>query len=335
MPARFTFHSAHAGPILHRASAGAEDNRYGFEGGTIMRRPDGLHLFTTEMCGAPKWLPTRLAHWHSADGLAFTRVSTLFTSTANFDGTDPRASLWSPMPLFNPAEDRWNLTYVCYRCAPNTAEVHWLHHHGYIQRARSTVPGLDGIAGPYEDADILLAPGPDSDPWEGLQGVDSFFAYPTSHDTWHAFYGSCHTQKRPIAWWGVGLATAPALAGPWKRCSALNPVLLDPTFTENPIVTRLADGTFVAVYDSTLHGTFGLSTSADGVNWNPGELIDYPRDAFPWLAVMRTPLCLLPGPDDTLLLYFTGYDDAGEVAAEDCFASEAFGCLGLLRLRAL
>ncbi len=333
MSARFAFVSAHPEPLLHRASPGAEDNRFGFEGGTLLRLDDGYHLFTTEMIGEPKWIPTRLAHWRSDDGLRFTRVSTLFSSSARFDGSDPRASLWSPMPFFNAAEDRWNLTYVCYKCAPNTPEVHWLHHHGYIQRARSLAPGRAGIGGPYEDADVLLRPGPDSDPWEGLQGVDSFFAYPLEDGGWRAFYGSCHTQKRPIQWWGVGLAAAPALAGPWTRCSAQNPVLLDPKFTENPVVTRLADGTYVAVYDSTLHGTFGIASSRDGINWDRGELIDYPRDTFPWLSVMRTPLCLLPEPDGSFLLYFTAYDERGDVAPEDCFDSPSFGVIGRMRLR--
>ena len=330
---RFVFDSGHPQPLLHRASPGAEDNLFGFEGGTLLRLDGAYHLFTAEIHARPKVVPTRLAHWRSDDGLAFTRVSTLFASIGDFTGRDERASLWSPMPFYNEAEDRWNLFYVAYKAAPNTPTAHLLNHAGRIVRARSLTAGRAGFGGPYADVEIVLQPGPDSDPWEGLQGVDSFYAYRLDDGSWRAFYGSCHTQNMPCDWWGLGLASAPALAGPWTRCSAQNPVVLDEKFAENPIVTRLADGVFVAIYDSTIRGTFGIATSTDGVNWSRGASLEFPREAFPWLATMRTPLCLLPEPDGGFLLYFTGYDRTDGVAAEEPHHHDGFGVVGRMRIR--
>jgi hypothetical protein len=47
-----------------------------------------------------------------------------------------------------------------------------------------------------------------------------------------------------------GRVSAPALSGPWKRLSAHNPVPLDAQHgVENPVVTRLHDGRYIAVWE--------------------------------------------------------------------------------------
>lgn len=57
-----------------------------------MLKIDGAyHLFTSEMVGEPMWLKMKIAHWISTDGKAFTRRSTLFESSGNYDGSDERA----------------------------------------------------------------------------------------------------------------------------------------------------------------------------------------------------------------------------------------------------
>ena len=54
----------------------------------------------------------------SADGQDWTRVRPLFESSGDREssgtGEDPRASLWSPMPVYDDAIDRWTLTYGTY-----------------------------------------------------------------------------------------------------------------------------------------------------------------------------------------------------------------------------
>jgi hypothetical protein len=76
------------------------------------------HLFTTEMVSDPMWVKTRFGHWTSRDRLSWTRVATVRESSGEFEGQDPRAALWSPLPVWDPGEGRWNLFYVAYRAKP-------------------------------------------------------------------------------------------------------------------------------------------------------------------------------------------------------------------------
>ena len=115
-----------------------------------------------------------------------------------------------------------------------------------------------------------MEPGPDSLPWEGLQGTDSFFPYRVG-GTWHALYGSAKSETMPITHWLVGLASAPALGGPWTRVRAHSPVPIEPKFIENPIVTAVPGGGWLAVYDSQGADTIGWAYSADGIAWGAGH----------------------------------------------------------------
>src|SRR5687768_9095942 len=84
----------HPTPILKRGVAGAADNKYGFEGGRVVRLGDTFHLFISEMDKDPRWTKTRLAHWTSTDRLTWQRQSTLYESTGEFKGQDRRAALF-------------------------------------------------------------------------------------------------------------------------------------------------------------------------------------------------------------------------------------------------
>ena len=210
-------------PVLTVKSPGAEGNKHGFEGGNVVKLHGTYHLVTTEMTGDPVWVKTKLAHWSSNDRLHWKRVSTLYESSGEFAGKDPRAALWGPMFVYDEQAQKWDLIYVAYRAAPDT-ETEWRgNYEGTIWRAVSNVKGPAGIDGPYTDVGVLLRPDADSQPWEGLQGTDSFFPYQVGN-RWLGFYGSANTERKPIAHWRVGLAEAAQLAGPWKRCAGTNPV---------------------------------------------------------------------------------------------------------------
>jgi len=310
----------HQGPVIKRGDQGTEENKYGFEGGRAFKFKNEYHLFTAEMSGDPRWVKMRLAHWRSCDGVAFKRVSTLYESSGEFEGKDPRASLWAPMPYYNKKEDRWNLFYVAYRAKPNTKTSWYIGHEGRIFRAISTKPGRDGLGGPYQDVGVVLEPGPDSDPWEGLQGVDSFYAYPVG-TKWYAFYGSAHTQKWPCEFWGVGLASAPHLAGPWKRCSRLNPVPIDKRWVENPVVTRMEDGSCIALFDGGPRGSFAYTLSKDGIHWQEGVTIPLEPKVKKWWKLMRTPLGLIPEGGSLFTVFYTAFDPGD------------YGCVGMVRLK--
>jgi hypothetical protein len=291
-------------PVLTNQSAGAEGNKYGFEGGRVIKQGGVYHLFTSEMVGDPHWVRMKLAHWTSSDGVNWKRVGTLRESSGDFTGKDPRAALWSPMPVFDSAENRWDLFYVAYQAAPDTPKQWLTNHEGRIWRAVSQTPGREGIGGPYKDVGIVLQRGNDSDKWEGLQGTDSFFPYRVGSN-WYALYGSARTESLPIKLWQVGLAHAPRIGGPWKRCSGMNPLPVEPTFIENPIVSRLADGSYVAVYDNHKAGSIGYTFSSDGVHWSPGLQLTVQSGNGVWATEVRTPLGLIDEGKGSFTLFYS------------------------------
>jgi len=319
-------------PILTINSANAIGNKYGFEGGRVLKLDGAYHLFTSEMVGDPHWVKMKLAHWTSRDRLHWSRVSTLFESSGDFTGKDPRAALWAPMPIYDQAERLWDLFYVAYQCAPD-APGKWLtNHEGRIWRAVSKVKGLGGIDGPYEDVGIILQRGEDSDPWEGLQGTDSFFPYAVENK-WYAFYGTGHTEKLPISLWQVGLAWAPSLAGPWKRCTALNPLNIEKVFIENPVVTKLPDATYVAVYDNRVQQSIGYAFSRDGIHWTPGEVLVVQKGKGIWASEVRTPLGLIPEGKDSFSLFYTANQDLLGAPPDPHGIKMTPGAMGLVEVK--
>jgi hypothetical protein len=171
----------------------------------------------------------------------------------------------------------------------------------------SEVPGPAGIGGPYNDQGIILAPGPQSESWEGLQGTDSFFPFPVG-EAWYAFYGSAKTGRLPIESWLVGLAQAPALEGPWKRCPELNPAPIEKRFIENPIVLLERPGLYLAVYDNDQPDSIGYSFSTDGIRWSPGRSLQIQPQPGSWSKEVRTPLGLIPGDKNEFTLFYSGFE---------------------------
>lgn len=330
----------HLAPVIKRSDPGTEGIKHGIEGGVVLKQGSTYHLFTTEIDGDPEWTKTRIAHWTSENRLNWKRHSTIFDSSGDFTGKDPRASLWA-MPLaYDESAKRWNLFYVAYRSKPNDETGWYLNHDGRVFRAISEVKGRDGLAGPYKDVGVVLEPSSESQPWEGLQGSDSFHIY-RFENRWMAFYGSAQTQLSPkpnpsFAKWNVGLAEAEALGGPWKRRREGNPIF---TNAENPVVTRLASGRYVAIFDALISNPYfiGYADSRDGVHWsNPQYLELRPEKGF-WLREVRTPLGLIDEKDGSFSLFYTGYHNqdppiqAGEKVEDG--KKPPFPCLGLLSVR--
>jgi hypothetical protein len=294
-------------PVLTKHHPDAVSISYGFEGGRVVKLGSTYHLFTSEMAGDPIWVKMQLGYWRSGDGLRWERISTLFESSGEFEGKDPRASLWSPIPVFDETESRWNLFYVAYRAAPSTGGRFLLNHGGEIWRAVSVKTGEGGIGGPYQDVEVVLKPGGDSDKWEGLQGTDSFFPYRVGRE-WRALYGSAKTQVMPIEYWWVGLASAPAIGGPWRRVSVLNPVRIESEFIENPIVEALPDGGYLCVYDSNEPDAIGYAFSADGMHWNSGHSLRVQLRQGSWARDVRTPLGLVHEVGNEYSIFYTGFE---------------------------
>jgi hypothetical protein len=315
-------------PLVKKGEPGTEGIQHGFETGCVLKLHGVYHWFTAEFPSDPLWVKTRLAHWISPDGRTWKRLDTLYESSGNFDGTDVRAALFAPMPIYDEKDDRWNLFYSSARCKPNTA-TEWLNNYEMrIWRAVSKKPGREGVGGPYEDVGVVMQPGKDSDKWEGLQGVDSFFPYRVGNH-WCAFYGSAHTERRSVSWL-VGLAAAPELAGPWRRLPELSPVVLDGkdnrrSDVENPIVFQLHSGRRIAVFDVLLRPcAIGYTVSDDGLHWSRASYIDLKRTPGLWVHDLRTPLGLIEEPNGSFTCFYTGYGTK---------AYSGYGCLGSVTLK--
>ena len=294
-------------PVITTRSPDAKGNKYGFEGGRAVKVGSTYHLFTAEMVDDPVWVKMAFGHWTSPDGANWKRVSTILTSSGEYNGQDPRASLWSPLVVYDESRELWNLFYVAYRSQPNTAEQFLNNYDGQIWRAVSTVPGPEGIGGPYRDLGVIMKPGPDSGAWEGLQGTDSFFPYRVG-DKWFALFGSARSEVLPIEHWLVGIASAPDLGGPWERHNDLNPAPIETKFIENPIVTRLPDGRYICVYDHQEADCIGYAFSDDGIHWQPGKSLTIQPEPGTWAKDVRTPLGLIPEPDGTYTVFYTGFE---------------------------
>lgn len=302
-----TIDEQHPTPLITKGSPGTEDNKYGFEGGRVVKVNDTYHLFISEITGDPKWAKTRLAHWTSPDGYTFERRSTLYESSGDFTGADPRAALFLPIPIFDKSENRWNLFHSAFKAAPSTGGRWLLNHEGRIHRAVSETPGMNGIAGPYKDTGIVLQPGPDSDPWEGLQGTDSFFPF-RAGEKWLAFYGSAHTQRWPTDFWAVGLVESEQLEGPWKRLTDINPIL-KPRY-ENPHVHQLRSDLYMAVCDIIIERgpearQIAYTFSSNGTTWLPPKVIQLEPGKDDWIQHVRTPISLVPQGENEFLIFYT------------------------------
>ena len=293
-------------PVITVKSKGAEGIKFGFEGGRVVKINGVYHLFTSELYQDPIWVKMRLGYWTSRDKVNWKRVATIRESSGEYTGKDPRASLWSPLPVWDEDNNEWNLFYVAYKAAPDTPERFLMNHEGKIWRAVSKTKGLDGISGPYEDISIILEPGTESQSWEGLQGTDSFFPWKVGK-AWYALYGSAKTEIKPVEFWRVGFASAAGLAGPWKRMAETNPANIEKVFIENPIVTPAPGGGWIVVYDHQKEGAIGWAYSGDGLNWPEGSSLDIVSSQNDWCKNVRTPMGLIDEGNGKLTVFYTGF----------------------------
>lgn len=298
-------------PVISVRSKGAEGIKWGFEGGRVLKVGKTYHLFTSEMIDDPIWTKMKLGHWVSKNGRRFRRKATLKEGSGDFTGKDERAALWSPLPVFDTAGNRWNLFYVAYKSAPSLPANFLGNHAGRVWRSVSAVSGIKGIGGPYLNDSIVLKPGIDVGPWEGLQGTDSFFPY-LANGTWYAFHGSAQTEFKPVKSFLVGMAksTTQSLAGPWQRIPALSPSKLESHFIENPIVTLAPGGGYLCVYDSEGDDAIGWAYSADGINWGKGNRLIIQPSTGVWAKDVRTPLGLIFEGNNTFTLYYSGFEQS-------------------------
>lgn len=299
-------------PLIGRDTPGAEDNRWGCEGGLVLEEGGYVHIFTTESWAPPKFDNTRLAHWRAKDGINFERVSTVYDGSFDAPHEIWTDKPWTPYPIYNDDEDRWNMFYTGYRGGHQEESRKKARRYKEdlgtpIIRAVSTTHGREGLGGPYEVADYVFSGGPDADPWEGGGSAVSFFPFKVLNG-WLAFFGCNQFSGRQDVQFVPGLASSPSLAGPWKRLSHRNPVMMDERFVENPVVFPLGDNNFITFYDGeTMHG-IAYAYSKGGEVWSKEKVLWLESPPTKWAWWMRTPLGIIPRDSGGYWLYYTAFD---------------------------
>ncbi len=320
-------------PVVEEGMPGTEGIQGGFEGGRCVKIGDTYHMFPTERAGEPgvpayyDRVKTRIGHWTSQDAIHWKRQATLYQASGQYALTeednpinDRRAALWSFMPIFSEEANRWYGYYLAYTVHK---DIEPNHSFGRIWRAESVKEGREGIGGPYKDIGVILEPGLDSQPWEGRQGVASFFPYQVE-EQWLGFYSGAYPfaswqdyPKNTGKGWFIGLAEADSLEGPWTRMdTTINPVTsMHPYFIENPIVSQLPNGLYIAIFDGGPDGwghhlpnMMGYSLSKDGYHWSEARYWPIETKVEKWWDIMRTPLCLIPEGNDIYTIVYAAID---------------------------
>ncbi|MEN9908066.1 MAG: hypothetical protein RLZZ540_1215 [Bacteroidota bacterium] len=320
-------------PVIDEGMPGTEGIQGGFEGGRVVKVGDTYHMFPTERAGEVgvemyyDRVKTKIGHWTSKDAIHWKRESTIFQASGIYALTeddnpmnDRRGAIWSYMPVFNKKANKWYGYYLAYTVHK---EIQPNHSFGRIWRCESTVEGINGIGGPYKDMGIIMEPGLDSQPWEGRQGVASFFPYQVG-EKWFGFYSGAYPfeswadyPKKSGKGWFVALAESNSLEGPWTRLNkGLEPIKsIHPLFVENPIVSQLPNGLYIAIFDGGPDGwghhlpnMMGYSLSKDGVNWSEARYWPIETKVAKWWDIMRTPLCLIPEGNDVYTIVYNAID---------------------------
>ncbi|WP_289660671.1 hypothetical protein [Flavobacterium panacagri] len=320
-------------PVIDEGMSGTEEIQGGFEGGRVVKVGDTYHMFPTERAGEKgvdyyyDRVKTKIGHWTSKDAIHWKRESTIYQASGVYAVTeddnpmnDRRAAIWSYMPVFNEKANKWYGYYLAYTVSK---EIEPNHSFGRIWRCESTVDGINGIGGPYKDMGIIMEPGLDSQPWEGRQGVASFFPYKVG-DKYFGFYSGAYPfnswadyPKKSGKGWFVALAESKSLEGPWLRMNkGLEPIkTMHPLFVENPIVSQLPNGLYIAIFDGGPDGwghhlpnMIAYSLSADGVNWAEAHYLPIETKVDKWWDIMRTPLCLIPEGNDVYTIVYNAID---------------------------
>lgn len=320
-------------PVVDEGMPGTEGIQGGFEGGRVVKVGDTYHMFPTERAGEVgvdyyyDRVKTKIGHWTSKDAIHWKRESTIYQASGTYAITeddnpmnDRRAAIWSYMPVFNEKANKWYGYYLAYTVHK---EIQPNHSFGRIWRCESTVEGINGIGGPYKDMGIIMEPGLDSQPWEGRQGVASFFPYKVG-DKYFGFYSGAYPfnswadyPKKTGKGWFVALAESQSLEGPWTRIKDENTPIksMHPFFVENPIVSQLPNGLYIAIFDGGPEGwghhlpnMIAYSLSKDGKNWGEARYLPIETKVDKWWDIMRTPLCLIPEGNDVYTIVYAAID---------------------------
>jgi len=98
-------------------------------------------------------------------------------------------------------------------------------------------------------------------------------------------------------------------------------------------VTRLTDGTFVAVYDTDAPNAIGYTFSTDGTHWSVGQHLVVQKDTGVWATEVRTPLGLVQEGPDSFTLFYTANERVPGSSADANGIVLTPGSMGLVEVQ--
>ena len=104
-------------------------------------------------------------------------------------------------------------------------------------------------------------------------------------------------------------------------------------FIENPIVTELEDGSYVAVYDTDEPNAVGYTFSSDGIHWFPGQHLLVQEGSSVWASEVRTPLGLIAEGKDSFTLFYTANERVSGMSADANGITLTPGAMGMVEVR--
>jgi hypothetical protein len=321
-------------PVLDVTLPGLPHNLSGgFENGAVVKVDGIYHMVVGSWSAGATYSHDKIVQFSSPDKYNWTFGGQIAGCRwQNGQWYNPAAQ---PALFFSNDTNRWELFHIW--CIE--PKVSWAPNCTVV-RMISTVAGRSGITGPWEEDGIILTP-EGSQPWQDGE-LDSISNPFKVGDRWLVFIGS----GGPCGFC-VGLASAPNISGPYVRLTNRSAVLLingsgtakPYSYNENPLVTQLASGVYVSVFDflkpEVTRGhdqIFGFSFSTTGVDWpaeNGVAIPLLPRNASGacsslWTSRARTPLSLVDEGDGTYTMFYTGFGGAGSQSAAVSFVSLAF-----------
>jgi hypothetical protein len=108
---------------------------------------------------------------------------------------------------------------------------------------------------------------------------------------------------------------------------------VEPRFIENPIVSRLEDGTFVAVYDNHQPNSVGYTFSRDGVHWPHGRQLTVQTGSGIWASEVRTPLGLVDEGGGSFTLFYSANEKIAGATPDANGVTMTPGAIGVVEVR--
>ena len=98
-------------------------------------------------------------------------------------------------------------------------------------------------------------------------------------------------------------------------------------------VSRLADGTFIAVYDNHVENSIGYAFSKDGVHWGAGRRLAVQSGEGVWASEVRTPLGLVEEGNGLFTLFYSANEKVNGAVPDANGIVMTPGSIGVVEVR--